>query len=208
MKKITSALILVSQLFFGSSLLANTDGMAVIDYQAIFFGTDAARQAFEELQESDEYKEITDDIALKDGERKDAADKLEKDGPTMSESEKADLYKKIQSLTQDLQFLAQKRGALEQELGQKLQAEQAETVQKVVNELIIAKKIKLLFRREALAAFEPVRIILDPISKLPPKLCQLVRLFSNPPLLSKFCPEEFVFTSTLFVTVSSSLPST
>ena len=29
----------------------------------------------------------------------------------MSESEKADLYKKIQSLTQDLQFLAQKRGA-------------------------------------------------------------------------------------------------
>ena len=81
MKKITSALILVSQLFFGSSLLANTDGMAVIDYQAIFFGTDAARQAFEELQESDEYKEITDDIALKDGERKDAADKLEKDGP-------------------------------------------------------------------------------------------------------------------------------
>ena len=112
MKKITSALILVSQLFFGSSLLANTDGMAVIDYQAIFFGTDEARQAFEELQESDEYKEITDDIALKDGERKDAADKLEKDGPTMSESEKADLYKKIQSLTQDLQFLAQKRGAL------------------------------------------------------------------------------------------------
>ena len=70
MKKITSALILVSQLFFGSSLLANTDGMAVIDYQAIFFGTDAARQAFEELQESDEYKEITDDIALKDGERR------------------------------------------------------------------------------------------------------------------------------------------
>ena len=50
MKKITSALILVSQLFFGSSLFANTDGMAVIDYQAIFFGTDAARQAFEELQ--------------------------------------------------------------------------------------------------------------------------------------------------------------
>ena len=48
----------------------------------------------------------------------------------MSEAEKADLYKKIQSLTQDLQFLAQKRGALEQELGQKLQAEQAETVQK------------------------------------------------------------------------------
>ena len=50
MKKFTSALILVSQLFFGSSLLANTDGMAVIDYQAIFFGTDAARQAFEELK--------------------------------------------------------------------------------------------------------------------------------------------------------------
>ncbi len=147
MKKITSALILVSQLFFGSSLLANTDGMAVIDYQAIFFGTDAARQAFEELQESDEYKEITDDIALKDGERKDAADKLEKDGPTMSESEKADLYKKIQSLTQDLQL-----------------------VQKVVNELIIAKKIKLLFRREALAAFEGT----NPLINITPEVIELI----------------------------------
>ena len=39
----------------------------------------------------------------------------------MSESEKADLYKKIQSLTQDLIF-SSKRGALEQELGQKLQS--------------------------------------------------------------------------------------
>ena len=170
MKKITSAFILVSQLFFGSSILANTDGMAVIDYQAIFFGTDVARQAFEELQESDEYKEITDDIALKDGERKDSADNLEKDGPTMSESEKADLYKKIQSLTQDLQFLAQKRGALEQELGQKLQAEQAETVQKVVNELIIAKKIKLLFRREALAAFEGT----NPLINITPEVIELI----------------------------------
>ena len=35
-----------------------------------FLVTDAARQAFEELQESDEYKEITDDIALKDGEER------------------------------------------------------------------------------------------------------------------------------------------
>mgnify|MGYP005720072589 FL=1 len=88
----------------------------------------------------------------------------------MSESEKADLYKKIQSLTQDLQFLAQKRGALEQELGQKLQAEQAETVQKVVNELIIAKKIKLLFRREALAAFEGT----NPLINITPEVIELI----------------------------------
>ena len=88
----------------------------------------------------------------------------------MSESEKADLYKKIQSLTQDLQFLAQKRGALEQELGQELQAEQAETVQKVVNELIIAKKIKLLFRREALAAFEGT----NPLINITPEVIELI----------------------------------
>ena len=88
----------------------------------------------------------------------------------MSESEKADLYKKIQSLTQDLQFLAQKRGALEQELGQKLQSEQAETVQKVVNELIIAKKIKLLFRREALAAFEGT----NPLINITPEVIELI----------------------------------
>ena len=43
--------------------------------------------------------------------------------------------------------------------------DRAETVQKVVNELIIAKKIKLLFRREALAAFEGT----NPLINITPK---------------------------------------
>ena len=49
-------------------------------------------------------------------------------------------------------------------------AEQAETVQKVVNELIIAKKIKLLFRREALAAFEGT----NPLINITPEVIELI----------------------------------
>ena len=45
MKKFTSALILVSQLFFGSSLLANTDGMAVM----------TIKQSFLELMQQDRH---------------------------------------------------------------------------------------------------------------------------------------------------------
>ena len=62
--------------------------------------------------------------------------------------------KKIQTLYQSIQLLSQQIQAKEQEVTQKLQADQAESVQKVVNELIKAKKIKMLLNSQALLAFD------------------------------------------------------
>ena len=134
---------LTSVLFsiFSLPSIANLEGVAIIDYQAIFLGTDLARTSFEELRESNDYKELMEEAQLKDSDRLALAEELNKDASTMSDEEQADKLKKAQSLYQDIQFLTQKMQTLENEVVQKLQANQGPSVQKVVNDLIVAKKL-------------------------------------------------------------------
>jgi Skp family chaperone for outer membrane proteins len=137
MKYIKNIIIFSSILFFGNSAFL-LEGIAVIDYQAIFLGTDLARERIDDLRESSDYKELTDEAQSKDSER----------------IKLAEMLKKIQTLYQSIQLLSQQIQAKEQEVTQKLQADQAEAVQKVVNELIKAKKIKMLLNSQALLAFD------------------------------------------------------
>ncbi len=153
MKNIKSLFIFISILFFGSSAHLS-EGIAVIDYNAIFLGTDLARERIDDLRDSSDYKELTDEAQSKDSERIKLAEKLKKDESTLSESEKEEILKKVQTLYQSIQLLSQQIQAKEQEVTQKLQADQAEVVQKVVNELIKAKKIKMLLNSQALLAFD------------------------------------------------------
>ena len=81
-------------------------------------------------------------------------EKLKKEESTLSQNEQEEILKKIQTLYQSIQLLSQQIQAKEQEVTQKLQADQAESVQKVVNELIKAKKIKMLLNSQALLAFD------------------------------------------------------
>tara|TARA_B100001121_G_C18405203_1_gene487395 strand:+ start:103 stop:630 length:528 start_codon:yes stop_codon:yes gene_type:complete len=153
MKKIKIVSLLVFGLFFGN-LSFSLEGIAVIDYNAIFLGTDLARERIDDLRDSEDYKDLTDEAADKDGERLKLAEKLKKEESTLSDSEKEDIIKKVQTLFQSIQLLTQQIQAKEQEVTQKLQADQAEVVQKVVNELIKAKKIKMLLNAQALLAFD------------------------------------------------------
>ncbi len=153
MKNIKRILIFISLSFFGNSVFL-LDGIAVIDYNAIFLGTDLARERIDDLRDSSDYKDLTDEAQSKDSERIKLAEKLKKDESTLSDVEKEEILKKIQTLYQSIQLLSQQIQAKEQEVTQKLQADQAEAVQKVVNELIKAKKIKMLLNSQALLAFD------------------------------------------------------
>ena len=153
MKNIKRIFIFISLSFFGSSAYL-LDGIAVIDYNAIFLGTDLARERVDDLRDSSDYKDLTDEAQSKDSERIKLAEKLKKDESTLSDAEKEEILKKIQTLYQSIQLLSQQIQAKEQEVTQKLQADQAESVQKVVNELIKAKKIKMLLNSQALLAFD------------------------------------------------------
>ena len=153
MKSMKKLLIFISLSFFTGSVFVS-EGIAVIDYNAIFLGTDLARERIDDLRDSPDYKELTDEAQSKDSERIKLAEKLNKDESTLSDSEKEEMLKKIQTLYQSIQLLSQQIQAKEQEVTQKLQADQAEAVQKVVNELIKAKKIKMLLNSQALLAFD------------------------------------------------------
>tara|TARA_B100001113_G_C21103138_1_gene619615 strand:+ start:173 stop:700 length:528 start_codon:yes stop_codon:yes gene_type:complete len=153
MKTIKNLIIFTSITFFGGSAFLS-EGIAVIDYNAIFLGTDLARERIDDLRDSSDYKDLTDEAQSKDSERIKLAERLKKDESTLSDAEKEDILKKIQTLYQSIQLLSQQIQAKEQEITQKLQADQAEIVQKVVNELIKAKKIKMLLNSQALLAFD------------------------------------------------------
>ena len=153
MKNIKKIFIFISLTFFAGSAFL-TEGIAVIDYNAIFLGTDMARERIDDLRDSSDYKDLTDEAQSKDSERIKLAEKLKKDESTLSDDEKEEILKKIQTLYQSIQLLSQQIQAKEQEVTQKLQADQAEIVQKVVNELIKAKKIKMLLNSQALLAFD------------------------------------------------------
>ena len=153
MNNLKKLFILISLLSFGN-LAYLLDGIAVIDYNAIFLGTDLARERIDDLRDSSDYKDLTDEAQSKDSERIKLAEKLKKEESTLSQSEQEEILNKIQTLYQSIQLLSQQIQAKEQEVTQKLQADQAESVQKVVNELIKAKKIKMLLNSQALLAFD------------------------------------------------------
>ena len=56
MKKIKIVSLLVYGLFFGN-LSFSLEGVAVIDYNAIFLGTDLARERIDDLRDSEDYKD-------------------------------------------------------------------------------------------------------------------------------------------------------
>ena len=175
MRNFSIYLISVLFSFFSLPSIANLEGVAVIDYQAIFLGTDLARTSFEELRESNDYKELMEEAQLKDSDRLALAEELNKDASIMSDEEQADKLKKAQSLYQDIQFLTQKMQTLENEVVQKLQANQGPTVQKVVNDLIVAKKITLLFNSQALLAYDQA----NPLINITPEVIELLNQANN-----------------------------
>ena len=146
------------------------DGIAVIDYRTIFLGTDMARESFEDLRESKEFKKLAEEGQIKQQELISISEELNKDGKTMSEEDKADKGKTAQTLYQDIQYTNQKLQALEAEVLKKLETDQMPNVQKVVNELIKAKKISLLFNSQALLAYD----VADTEINITPEVIDLV----------------------------------
>ena len=144
--------------------------IAVIDVEVAIFGTEASKQAFEELATSKEWKEVEEDLQLKINEATEIQEKLQKEGPTMSDDEKLDAQKRLNSLSQDANFLNQKLTTMRNELMQLIQNEQAPKFQKVVSELMRAKGIKILLHRQSVLGFDTG----DPTLNMTPEITELL----------------------------------
>ena len=123
--------------------------IATLDPQAALFSTNVAKKELEELENSDEWKEVVEELQEKATEAREIQEKTQKDGPTMSDEEKQEAAQKFQSLQQDINFLREKTNQFRNQTLQLLSQEQAEKFQVIVTELIRAKGITLLINSSA-----------------------------------------------------------
>ena len=144
--------------------------IAVVDVPTALMSTEHARQAVEELKSSKEWKEIDEDLLIKYNEAKEIQESGEKEGPTMSDEEKLEAQKRLNSLSQDINFLQQKSQAMAQELQRLVQNEQFPKFEKVVTELMRAKGIKILLHKSAVLGFDEN----DPLLNITPEIVQLL----------------------------------
>ena len=132
----------------------STNGIAVIDVQGALLSTEVAKQAIEELQGSKAWTEVAEEAQLKVTEAQEIQQKLEKEGPTMSDDDKADSQNRLRSLSQDIQFLQQKLGQMQEELRNQVVRDQAQRFSQVTSELMKAKGIKFLLRTESVLGWD------------------------------------------------------
>ncbi len=131
--------------FVMSSVISAADlNVATLDPQGALLSTNVAKKELEELENSEEWKEVVEELQAKATEARDIQEKTQKDGPTMSDEEKQEAAQKFQSLQQDINFLREKTNQFRSQTFQIIQQEQAEKFQVIVTELIRAKGITLL----------------------------------------------------------------
>ena len=88
----------------------------------------------------------------------------------MSEEQKLEGQKRLNSLSQDANFLNQKLATMRNELITLIQNEQAPKFQKVVSELMRAKGIKILLHRNSVLGFDTG----DPSLNITPEVVELL----------------------------------
>ena len=169
MKKLL--IILVGVLLLATVQAQDLEGsIAVLDANTALASTEHANQALEELRSTKEWKEVEEDLQIKVNEYKDIQENLEKEGPTMSEEEIMGAQKRLNSLSQDINFLQQKSQAMYQDLQRLVSNQQFPKFNKIVTELMRAKGIKILLHKQSVLGFDTG----DPTLNLTPEVIELL----------------------------------
>ena len=143
----TNIWITLAIIFAPLSIYSADLNIATIDPQTALLSTEVAKQEFEEMQNSKEWKEIAEELQTKETEAREIQERTQKEGPTMSDEEKQEDGKRFQSLVQDIEFLRKKLSDIQKQVVQLVQQQQAERYHVIVTDLIRAKGITLLLDR-------------------------------------------------------------
>ena len=147
MKNLLFVPLFLASLFASISAFA-VEGMAVIDMRNAVLATQVAQDAFKALEEETEYAANIERATLLQSERQAIAEKLQKDGETLSQEEIADMQRDIQEKGKDIEFIVGKVQAKQSETADKVFRDLNPSLQKILSELIAAKEVKVLLRRE------------------------------------------------------------
>jgi len=124
------------------------DGVAVIDLRTAVLATQAAKDAFEALEEEAEYSGNLEQARVLQTDRQALAEKLQKEAETLSQEEITDTQRSIQEKSKDLEFIVGKIQTKQNETADKIFRDLNPSVQKILQELIAAKQVKVLLGRE------------------------------------------------------------
>lgn len=142
-----SALILFALLL--PSLALAQGKIAVLDVQAAIINSDSAQKQFKELRAQPSYDANSKELEKLKKEYEALVTQVQKDLAIMSAEQKEAQRKKIEDKRGDLEHVARKLQAAEQELAQGLMQQMAPKLQTVVTELIKSEGIGLLLDRKA-----------------------------------------------------------
>ena len=104
--------------------------------------TQVAQDAFKALEEETEYSSMVEEAKELQAKRQNMVEKLQKDAEALSNEEIAELQKDIQENGPDLEFILGKIQAKQNEPIQSVATELNPQMMKIINDLIISKKIK------------------------------------------------------------------
>ena len=153
------------------SLLASNaayavEGMAVIDMRSAVLQTQVSQATFKALEEESEYAANVEQAQLLQADRQAIAEKLQKDGETLSQEEVAKMQRDIQTKTKDLEFIVGKIQAKQEETADQLFRELNPSLQKILSELIAAKEVKVLLGRDQILFADTTLDLTDDVTSM------------------------------------------
>ncbi len=142
------------------------DGAAVIDIRTAVLATQAAKDAFQSLEEETEYANNLEQARVLQTDRQALAEKLQKEAETLSQEEIADIQRSIQEKSKDLEFIVGKIQTKQNETADKVFRDLNPSVQKILQELIAAKQVKILLGRENVLFADPSLDLTDDVTSM------------------------------------------
>lgn len=148
MKVMVKFLVLV--LAFGVSAGVSAQGkIAVVDMRAAILGTDLARQRMTALSQREEFAaNVRERDALVEQYNR-IAEEFQREYAVLNAQERAEFNRRLEAKGEDIQHVARKVQAAEQELVQQLGEELGERAQQILGELVRSEGIGLLLNRQA-----------------------------------------------------------
>ena len=142
------------------------DGAAVIDIRTAVLATQAAKDAFQALEEEAEYANNLEQARVLQTDRQALAEKLQKEAETLSQEEITDIQRSIQEKSKDLEFIVGKIQTKQNETADKVFRDLNPSVQKILQELIAAKQVKILLGRENVLFADPSLDLTDDVTSM------------------------------------------
>ena len=163
MKKITLPLFLT--LFLALPVFA-LEGVAVIDLRTAVLATQVSKDAFKALEEESDYSSNVEQARILQTDRQSLAEKLSKEAETLSQEEIGDIQRSIQEKSNDLEFIVNKIQTKQNETADKVFRDLNPSVQKILQELIAAKEVKLLLGRENILFSDQALDLTDDVTSM------------------------------------------